>query len=512
MRGALAAVFLLTVVVATGFALATERAWEDWFITYRHSRNLALGHGLVYQPGERVHGFTSPLGTLVPGVCCLASGDSDTGALWLFRATTIPALALGVAGFLWLGWRTGLPAPCLALLGGLLALDAKTIDFTINGMETGYMLFFLALTVLALERRSWRWLGVGWAGLMWTRPDGFVYALATGLAHLATAEDRRGALRMALPAALLGGLLYLPWFGGATLYYGSPVPHTIIAKRPYHNTGELLQFWGGSLAKATRRGGPVTSVFEPAYSWFGGWPGWVAPLSLAFTALALGQALLPRATRAARAAGLAYGLVLVYYCLTPNFPWYFPPGAALGYLGLAWALERLARWRAGPVWALAGVLLVAQAWLLFAEGRQALICQREIEGGVRRPIGLWLRQHAQPRDRVLVEALGYIGYYSGLKMLDMPGLVSPEMVAVDAKVLGFAGSIRALRPEWVVLRTVEIDKIRQRDPQLLETDYRAEASFDAMPGLARYGPFPGWTALAWDSQFTIFRRVKAGPD
>src|SRR5437899_2242148 len=33
---------------------------EDAFITYRYALNLALGHGLVYNPGERVMGFTSP--------------------------------------------------------------------------------------------------------------------------------------------------------------------------------------------------------------------------------------------------------------------------------------------------------------------------------------------------------------------------------------------------------------------------------------------------------------------
>jgi len=501
-------VFLLALGVAAIFAACTDRAWEDWFITYRHSRNLALGHGLVFQPGERVHGFTSPLGTLVPALCCLVSGDSDSGALWLFRFTTIPALALGITGLVWLGRRQGLPPPCQALLVGLLALDPKTVDFTINGMETGYLIGFLALTLWAWERSSWRWLGVAWAGLMWTRPDGFVYVIATGLGRLALTP--RASLRLALPAALLGAALYLPWFLGAWSYYGSPVPHTIQAKRPYHNTGELVNFWRHQLAGCARPGGPVAGVFEPAYAgWFGGWPAWVRMWSLSLTVLALGQVVRKGAPRSV---GVAYACVLAYYCLTPCFPWYFPPGAALGYLGVAWALELIARRAARPAWALALLMVAAQAWLLVAEGRWARICQTEIEGGVRRPIGIWLRQHAAANDRVMLECLGYIGYYSGQKMLDMPGLVSPEMVAIDAKVLGFAGAIPALRPEWVVLRTVEIKAVMERNPKLLTEDYRAEASFDAMPALQRYGPFPGWPALAWDSQFTIFRKVKAGPD
>src|SRR5437867_1649073 len=36
-------------------------ASEDAYITYRFARNLALGLGPVFNPGERVMGFTTPL-------------------------------------------------------------------------------------------------------------------------------------------------------------------------------------------------------------------------------------------------------------------------------------------------------------------------------------------------------------------------------------------------------------------------------------------------------------------
>ena len=64
--------------------------------------------------------------------------------------------------------------------------------------------------------------------------------------------------------------------------------------------------------------------------------------------------------------------------------------------------------------------------------------QSVIEDGLRQPIGLWLRDHAKtPHDSVMLEPLGYIGYYSGLKMLDYPGLASKEMVAARKR-FGFA--------------------------------------------------------------------------
>ncbi|MHC5541492.1 hypothetical protein ACYOEI_25000, partial [Singulisphaera rosea] len=89
------------VAVATGlsplaYALYTNHVWEDFFITFRHSQNLCEGHGLVYYPGERVHGFTSPLGTLLPALCFLATGSRTYfEALWAFRVLSIVAFAGG---------------------------------------------------------------------------------------------------------------------------------------------------------------------------------------------------------------------------------------------------------------------------------------------------------------------------------------------------------------------------------------------------------------------------------
>src|SRR6185436_14813475 len=63
-------------------------------------------------------------------------------------------------------------------LVAFMALDAKTIDFTTNGMETGFLLLFLAYTLWVMfvcERRRGLHLGLAWGALMWTRPDSFLY-------------------------------------------------------------------------------------------------------------------------------------------------------------------------------------------------------------------------------------------------------------------------------------------------------------------------------------------------
>src|SRR4051812_30603136 len=81
------------ILLPFAYALFTDHAWEDYFITLRSSRNLVEGHGLVFNPSERVHTFTSPLGVLVPALCtALAGANHEATALWLFRCINVALL------------------------------------------------------------------------------------------------------------------------------------------------------------------------------------------------------------------------------------------------------------------------------------------------------------------------------------------------------------------------------------------------------------------------------------
>ena len=81
---------VLAVLIPLAFAAFTGHVWEDFYITYRASRNLAAGNGLVFQPGERVHSFTSPLGVLVPALLARLFGpEGDPQVIWAFRALSL---------------------------------------------------------------------------------------------------------------------------------------------------------------------------------------------------------------------------------------------------------------------------------------------------------------------------------------------------------------------------------------------------------------------------------------
>src|SRR3989344_5136652 len=90
-------IFLTVWLIALSFAIYTSHTWEDYYITYRASQNLATGHGLTYTIGERVHAFTSPLGVLLPAFFNIITGNStEILVLWLFRLVSISALASAI--------------------------------------------------------------------------------------------------------------------------------------------------------------------------------------------------------------------------------------------------------------------------------------------------------------------------------------------------------------------------------------------------------------------------------
>ncbi|MEY4938626.1 MAG: hypothetical protein RIQ93_361, partial [Verrucomicrobiota bacterium] len=265
----------LTCVLFAGF---TGHIWEDYFITFRSSLNLARGHGLVYQMGERVHTFTSPLGTLLPALFAMGEGENvPVRALWGFRL--LSALALGSA--LWLVTRTLLREKITGgaiLAAGLAwAFDPKVIDFSSNGMESALLIFFVALTWHGFATGTrLAPCALGLAGLQWTRPDGGIFFAVLGVASWFFGSQVRNKPRLRAGrlwrAGMIGVALYIPWIVFAWFYYGSPVPHTILAKVSHHPAGEVAAALGLYPWRLLFGHVAAHELFLPAYHFFGGWP------------------------------------------------------------------------------------------------------------------------------------------------------------------------------------------------------------------------------------------------
>lgn len=502
----------LAAVAPAVFALATDNIWEDFFITYRSSLNLVHGDGLVYEAGRRVHVFTSPLGVLLPaGLSWMIHTDDPLKVMDLFRLCSCLALAGG-----WSLAARRLPGPAaVALAGGLWLLDPKLAAYATNGMETGILVFFVILWWHALLDHRPGLAGLALGGLMWTRPDGFIYAgaVAVGI-WLFPGTERRLRWTEWLLIAVIAGAIYSPWFVWAWRYYGSPVPNTILAKGTHLNaldSFELLltypfrYLFGHCVAH---------DAFLPPYFFFGGWP---TSLWWCGKALALGAAAVaawPRCARPARVAGLAFVLGGAYLTMAARAPWYFPAWQVLAYIavagGAAAVLEGL---RARPVLrtlATGGLVLagVAQGVMFVAVSTELREQQRLIEWGLRAPLGRDLARASTGKNAtVFLEPLGYIGFYSGLAMRDTPGLCAPEVITLRRQgTTSMGGLVKALRPDWVVLRPGEYAAFSPAEVADLDREYQLRAMYDVRPAVNAVAWLPGRDFLLSDAHFVVWSR------
>lgn len=522
-KNPLTTAFFCAALMALVFAFYTNRVWEDYYITFRSSKNLATGHGLVYNHGDRLHTFTSPLGVLLPAASCALTGNhSDPAALWVFRLMCMAALGGAAALLVGLTRRLGYPGMAAVFLTALLCTDAKSLDFTINGMETAFMLLFLVYALwshLTPGPRQWLHLGGAWAGLMWTRPDSFIYIslIAAGF-WIFNQADRTGGKRgqqlgLFLKAGLLTTALYGPWLLWAWWYYGSPIPHTIVAKgaisggagaldRFLHGIWQLpWMIWQGKTS--------AEGAFLPVYYMFPTWPVWMVPFGRVLATLSCLLWLLPKVRLESRVASLAYYVAVSYLSFVPYFPfpWYFPPTTLLAYFALAGVFAQLwqsGRWSRTFAGTGAGLMLTGALLLSWGAARQARAQQIYIEDGNRRVIGEWLKANAQPGDSVFMEPLGYIGYFSGLKTYDWPGMSAREVPAASRLVgINWGSLIRYLEPTWLVLRLHGEGDLQHISPALAALSYDRAHDFSRQAEIEKLD-VPGRRLLFFDSHFVVY--------
>ncbi|MCA9527988.1 MAG: hypothetical protein KC549_16990, partial [Myxococcales bacterium] len=241
---------VVALAIGVGLTLAWRRLWlcDDAFISFRYARNLAQGHGLVFNPGEWVEGYTNFLWTAVLGVLGKIGLDIPLTALALNLASFGAAVALtaGVVRRTAPGTVT-IPLAALAL-GGSLGFTT----FASSGLETMPAAALVMAGVLYAGRPLLSGSFLILAAL--TRPDHLLFWGCMGLAMAGTdvltgsgAWLKRLQWRryLAFTAPLV--FVFVPWFLWRWHAYGDVFPNTYYAKSggsSYYSQGVIyLAVW-----------------------------------------------------------------------------------------------------------------------------------------------------------------------------------------------------------------------------------------------------------------------------
>ena len=232
----------LTVVViaAAGAAWILRFAQDDAFITYRFARNFARGDGLVFNPGERIEGYTNFLWTLLMAIPEKFGWDTPTFSVRLgvviMVATVLVSyrLATRVLGDV----RSAL----LAVM--VLVANVTFIGYATGGLETMFQTLLVTSVALLVSadpvaptmgrRRLAAGVISGLAVL--TRLDsvvliGALFLMALWLMRRSPVSQPTRSFVIA--TAQLGVpvlVIVVPWLVWKLDYYGNLVPNTFFAK------------------------------------------------------------------------------------------------------------------------------------------------------------------------------------------------------------------------------------------------------------------------------------------
>jgi hypothetical protein len=273
----------------------------------------------------------------------------------------------------------------------------------------------------------------------------------------------------------------------------------------------------------------LQATFTPAYAPLLAWPSWALTASTGLAIVTMSLWLIPRLKWPARVASLVSlaGQGFMTSVIGVGVPWYIPAIAFTGLFALVvgavqlwnWlqgeSHPRTSRWLASGLGAAVVVVLVAgMAHTTLVAARHVKVQQAVVEWGNRKVIGAWLQANATgPDDTVFLECLGYIGFFSQLKMYDYPGLGSPEVIAARRLTRSrifpecWDELIEGLKPDWLVMRPLEIEVVRRNSPDLLETEYRLAKVFDVRLAPGEIENFMEvWTH--GDGYFEVYRRQR----
>lgn len=422
-RGPFLVPLLTLLVTRIAFAKLLPLASEDAYITFRYARSLATGHGLAFNPGEAVMGFTSAPWTLWNAIPIRFGIAPETWS----RATLMAADAITLL----IGGRMLLASFGRAAAWAFTLFFAAWPYFSAvaaSGMENGAMMTLLVASAALGRAGSWSAGPVIGLLALW-RPEGIVAAAV--VAAGARWRDR-----------IVAAVVAAAGYAALAASFGSPLAHSALAKaRLYGTPGPIAgRLWWEWLLPAplgewpripeTNQLLPLLVLYSPAL---------VAGAIAAFRERRSPAVL---AITAALAVWLGYALTGATY-----FFWYFAVPLAGFAMLAAIGIPRIVRGPAIPVaaalflagiWTVAPLLYIGRAqneYFLFAAAADVL------------------NRDARPGETVFLEPIGIVGWRTPLRILDEVGLVSPEVLKRRLEGPGWYHDLVATRrPEWLVVR------------------------------------------------------------
>lgn len=447
---------------------------DDAYIFMRYVQNFGAGRGLVYNVGDRVIGYTSPLFVLtISGLHFILRPLPLDGLISLLNTMLFVVLVLVTA-------LTRERFGSSAAFPLLLVFYFPYLDASMNGMETMLFVTCIVASVVSLTCGKTD-LGLVLAMLAaLTRPEG-ILLLGCVVAVLLWVRPPK----IPIWGIALSVLLAALWLSFCFSYYGTVVPHSMLAKAT--PLARVQAQVGGPLDKYVLLALGFSSVSFaklPDAVRLGLYAVGVA--SMPVIVLALLSSL--RRRDAWAVFPLFFLSVWVFYCIgkpVSIWSWYtIPTSIAFAASLLPWLIERFS-------------LVQTPMRRLGLEAAAALFCLATIAVGLPQRVqgerGMtarlfdeadYIKATIPQAKSLMVGDIGIVGYKTGLRIIDLAGLVSPEVTrkGADGQKLSFGALVQTDQPDVLLMREDPRDTDTILDGLNLAhtfTDAPEKARFDA---------------------------------
>jgi arabinofuranosyltransferase len=404
-------IFLFSSLRTEGIGFPLDDAW----IHQTYARNLAEYGEWSFIPGQPSAGSTAPLWSLLLAVGYLVSRGIPFG--WTFLLGGACLLGIGLTGQSIFQNRSGvdrIPWAGLFLVG-----EWHLVWAAVSGMETAMMGFLVLMVFWWLMHRSRRWelAGVLIGVAVWIRPDGLTLF---GPALFVLLMQTNGWRARGMAAARLASgfaLLFLPYMVFNRVANGAFWPNTMYAKQAEYAALRELPFLQRLFSQfGLALTGP--GLFLLPGFFYSIWRSWQKRDWIILSAAIW---------FAGYAAIYAFRLPVVYQhgrYLMPAMPVFF----MVGLIGSSYLIRELPVSRWLFIFSRVSVLSLVFVWVGFlAIGARAYAQDVGIIQTEMVDIAHWVRANTSAEDIIAVHDIGAIGYFSQRRLVDLAGLVSPEV-------------------------------------------------------------------------------------
>jgi hypothetical protein len=389
---------------------------DDAWIHQTYARNLALRWEWSFLPGQTSGGSTAPLWTAL-----LAIG------FWLRLSPYIWTYSLGAVALWWLAILSESAVtklvssyrPRFPWIGAAVVLEWHLVWAAASGMETIMFALLVTATLVLIISGSQKCFILGLLiGLsIWVRPEGITLLGPVLMIILLMNSSWSKRLRALENLGLGFGSLFVLYLLFNLMISGSPLPNTFYAKQAEYADYLKLPF-------LVRFGSEAFPVLKG-----------IGVLLLPGMVLALVSALRRRTWGVLAAAVWFVGFLALYAWRLPvtyQYGRYVIPAMPIFFLlGLAGLVEFTLvpglhrRWVISVSWRLAagGVLIVFWALGALHYAQNVAVIESEMVATAK-----WVSSNVPPDALVAAHDIGALGYFGGHDLVDLAGLVSPEVI------------------------------------------------------------------------------------